>query len=72
MYLLLTTYKVAPMTFWDYAIPLAAVFFLIYLCVKIDKGLKEQQAKIEAEARRRKRHQERRTAPSLPSKPISV
>jgi hypothetical protein len=72
MYLLLTTYKVAPMTFWDYAIPSLFTVSLIFLLVRAHYATRQETIKREAEARRLKRHQERQRATSLPSERIAV
>jgi hypothetical protein len=75
MYLLLTTYKVAPMTFWDYAIPLAFVIGLIIYICKVQQQLNREKRREELKQQRaqlNKRYKRNTGAPSLPSKPISV
>jgi hypothetical protein len=72
MYLIFSTYQVAPMTFWDYAIPCLFTLVLIFLLVRAHYATRQETIKREAEARRLKRHQERQRATSLPSKRIAV
>jgi membrane protein implicated in regulation of membrane protease activity len=75
MHLLLTTYKVAPMTFWDYFVSFAIVFVLILYICKVQQQLnreKRRQELKEQRAQLNKRYKRNTGAPSLPSKPITV
>jgi hypothetical protein len=75
MHLLLTTYKVAPMTFWDYFVSFAIVFVLILYICKVQQQLNREKRREELKEQRaqlNKRYKSNTSAPSLPSKPITV
>jgi hypothetical protein len=75
MYLLLTTYKVAPMTFWDYFFSFAIVFGLILYICKVQQQLNREKRREELKEQRaqlNKRYKRNTGTPSLPSKPITV
>jgi hypothetical protein len=75
MYLLLTTYKVAPWTPLEIALQIGIALVFLYIVIKLvnatsPKGMEQNREK--HRAKRLKRYKRNRTAPSLPSESITV